>query len=61
MAYSIGDTVSITDLIEDKEFEGVVTVIDKTVSPEEYVVSIQPLGMSIKIDNQGKVIKYEDN
>lgn len=61
MAYSIGDVVTITDLVEDKEFQGVVTVVDKTVSPEEYVVSIQPLGISIKVDDQGKVIEYENN
>lgn len=57
MAYSIGDVVTITDLVEDIEVEGTVTLIDKTVSPEEYVVSIQPLGMTIKIDSQGKVIE----
>lgn len=57
MAYSIGDVVTITDLVEDIEVEGTVTLIDKTVSPEEYIVSIQPLGMTIKIDDQGKVIE----
>ena len=57
MAYSIGDVVTITDLIENIEVEGTVTLIDKTVSPEEYVVSIQPLGMTIRIDDQGKVIE----
>ena len=61
MAYSIGDSVTITDLIEDMEFEGIVTVIDKTVNPEEYLVSIQPLGMSVRIDEQGKVVEHEDN
>lgn len=61
MAYNLGDNITIADLVEDKEFQGVVTVIDKTVDPEEYVVSIQPLGMSIKVDSQGKVIEYENN
>lgn len=57
MAYSIGDVVTITDLVDDIEVEGKVTLIDKTVSPEEYIVSIQPLGMTIRIDDQGKVVE----
>lgn len=57
MAYSIGDKVTITDLVEDVEVEGEVTLIDKRGQSDEYIVSIQPLGISVTIDSQGKVIK----
>ena len=54
---NIGDTITLTDLIEDMEMEGTVVAKITEGSTENYFVSVGVLGKVIKCDDTGKLVE----